>query len=137
MGIPILGIMHDWSKLLPIEFFPQSIEGRGELNTHRDSTGYYRPWFTNDKTNRALHHHMNNNKHHWQYWVMNIEVGDVEYIKIPERYIKEMICDWIGANKVRGNINYMERCRTWYIANGSKIIMHKDSRKSIERYLGI
>lgn len=137
VGIPILGILHDWTKILPIEFFPQAMHGRGELNRNRDKTGYYRPWFGIEKVDRSLHHHVTNNKHHWQYWIMNVDSNNVEPIRIPEKYLREMVCDWIGTNKVRGHVDYMERCRVWYLANRSKLVMHPVSSKYIRDYFGI
>ena len=46
--------------------------------------------------NYAWLHHIHNNPHHWQYWVLindDPEDGTVA-LDIPYRYAIEMICDW-------------------------------------------
>ena len=46
--------------------------------------------------NYAWLHHIHNNPHHWQHWVLiNDDPGEGEKIlDMPEEYIIEMICDW-------------------------------------------
>ncbi len=50
---------------------------------------------------RAWLHHLHNNPHHWQYWVMPPEFNpdgdhDNGCLKMPEEYVLEMIADWMG-----------------------------------------
>lgn len=134
-GLFLLGITHDISKYLLCEFIPYARYSNGGRRKMKDSSGYYKPYTDDEEFNLALHHHVINNKHHWQYWVMNVEDGEVVPLRIPDKYIVEMICDWIGAGRMRcDNVN---GARDWYITNHKKIIIHEDSRKYIEEYLGI
>ncbi len=49
-----------------------------------------------DKFNYAWLHHIHNNPHHWQYWVLiNDEPNEgIKVLDMPDCYIIEMICDW-------------------------------------------
>ena len=49
-----------------------------------------------DKFNYAWLHHIHNNPHHWQYWVLiNDEPNEgMKILDMPDCYIIEMICDW-------------------------------------------
>lgn len=42
----------------------------------------------------ARNYHQKRNKHHWQYWVLIMDSGEVKALDMPEKYIKEMLCDW-------------------------------------------
>ncbi len=84
LGVPVWQLVtHDCSKFCSEEFY-------GYLKRHdKSSNEYLNAWL----------HHQNHNKHHSQYWVL-IEKGAKVPIEMPECYVKEMICDWIAANKV-------------------------------------
>jgi len=46
LGIPWLGLIHDWHKFLPDEFFPYAryfYNPDGSKKQVRDKTGYYKP----------------------------------------------------------------------------------------------
>lgn len=71
LGIPYLGIIHDWSKVLPSEFIPYARYFYGEkgdnIKKSRDKTGYYKPYDTgNSLFDFAWLLHQKRNKHHWQ-----------------------------------------------------------------------
>lgn len=133
----LLGITHDISKYLPCEFIPYARYSDGGRRKMKDVSGYYKPYTDDEKFNLALHHHVISNKHHWQYHVMNVEDGDVVPFRIPDKYIVEMICDWIGAARMRDRYNTIDTARNWYIINNGRIVIHEDSKKYIEEYLGI
>ena len=44
--------------------------------------------------NRAFNLHVHKNPHHWQYWTMIGDEGEVVPLDMPDEYILEMICDW-------------------------------------------
>ncbi len=74
LGIPLAGIIHDWSKFLPSEWIPyvHFFYGRdGQRVQRRDSTGYYKPTDTGDAAfDFAWLLHQKRNAHHWQWWVL-------------------------------------------------------------------
>ena len=127
LGIPWLGVIHDWSKLLPSEFLPyaQHFYG-GKHDTQRDSTGYYKPVDTGDLTfDWAWFLHAKRNKHHWQWWVL--PTGDPtedKVLRMPMRYRKEMLADWRGAGKALGTPN----TRAWWYKHAGDMRLDLDTR---------
>lgn len=90
-GIPLRGLRHDLSKFSCIEFFNSAkyySGNRSPIDNEKDDKGYSYAWL----------HHRGRNPHHWEYWIDNLSSGG-EAIKIPYKYVVEMICDYIGAGK--------------------------------------
>ena len=55
---------------------------------------------------KAWLHHIHANPHHWQHWVLindNPEEGEI-VLDIPNKYIIEMICDWMSFSLSKGNL---------------------------------
>lgn len=130
-------IIHDWTKLTPIEWSPY---------VH----SFYNPDGSNRKVNRvdgglktrelsnafnfAWLHHQKVNPHHWQFWVLiNDEDGTVP-LEVPETYVREMLADWEGAGQA---ITGKADAKGWYIKNRSKMILHLNTRIMVENFLGI
>ena len=84
-------IEHDASKFFVSEF---PFAARHFLGDKGDPTGYAFAW----------HHHMRCNPHHWQYWIFpdgyTLEGADLVdgCLPMPERYIREMVADWLGSS---------------------------------------
>ena len=56
--------------------------------------------------NYAWLHHIHNNPHHWQYWVLlndDKDEGNI-VLEMPDRYIFEMICDWWSFSWKNGDL---------------------------------
>lgn len=90
-GIPIRGFFHDMSKFSPIEFFNSAkyyTGNRSPIDNEKDEKGYSYAWL----------HHRGRNPHHWEYWIDNLSSGG-EALQMPYKFVKEMICDWIGSGK--------------------------------------
>lgn len=134
MGIPWLGIVHDWSKFWPSEFIPYARYFGGEITKGRDETGYYKPCDTGDLNfERAFFYHTRRNKHHWQSWVLATGSASVKALPIPEKYLREMLADWHGAGKAQGISN----AKAWYEAHKDDLVLHLRSRRWLEDKLGI
>ena len=89
------GLMHDNSKFSPIEFFSGAkyYQGTGSpINAEKKALGYSRGW----------QHHKGRNPHHWEYWIDNVGTRANDPIKMPFKYVIEMLCDYIGAGKEIG-----------------------------------
>lgn len=56
--------------------------------------GGNRSYEVRNEFDKAWLHHIHNNPHHWQYWVLLKDDGDIEVLDMPMNYIIEMICDW-------------------------------------------
>ncbi len=116
-----------------------------EQISHHDASKYneeefvaYRkqfyPFYENEKDEAAFitawHHHMENNKHHWEHWVIP-EVEKNIAIEMPYCYMIEMLCDWT-AMSLKFNNNTVSG---WYQKNKSKMILHSYTQEQIEELL--
>ena len=63
LGVPLLGIIHDCSKFLPSEFIPYAKHFYGKDN----KTAFDTAWL----------HLQRRNRHHWQYWLLQYDQGQV------------------------------------------------------------
>lgn len=84
--------------------------------------------------NRAWLHHIHNNPHHWQHWVLiNDDPNEGEkYIEMPYEYIIEMICDWWAFSWDRDNLYEIF---DWYNDHKDYIKLHNNTRKTVEDIL--
>lgn len=73
----------------------------------------------------AWNHHIHNNPHHWNHWV----VGDY-ILEMPAQYMYEMLCDWTAMS-----IKFKNPPSKWFEENRSKIKLHKYTIESVERLL--
>ena len=96
--------------------------------------------------NYAWLHHIHQNPHHWQYWVLiNDDPGEDENgtpheylfgnfvaLMIPLPYIFEMIADWWSFSWKKGNLFEIFN---WYAEHRNYQYIHPESRKIIEAIL--
>lgn len=85
--------------------------------------------------NYAWLHHIHNNPHHWQYWVLindDPEEGTVA-LDIPYKYVIEMICDWWSFSWKSGNLYEIF---DWYDAHKKRMILSEHARELVEQILG-
>jgi len=130
-GLYIRGLLHDNSKFLPSEFFPYAKFFYGKKV--RSKTGYYKPTDTGNKDfDKAWMFHANRNKHHWQYWCIP-DADKNSCIKIEDKYLIEMVCDWVGAAKAQGKTR--ESVLEWWEENNNKMLLHPETREDIENLL--
>lgn len=138
LGIPWLGIIHDWSKFLPDEwiayarfFYANAPEDR---IAQRQCPGYTGP--TAESVREAFDvawlRHQHRNRHHWQYWLLVNDTEAAQSIPIPDHYLREMAADWIGASAARG-----ADVREWWNAHGSRVSMRERDYETFKRYLGV
>lgn len=88
-----------------------------------------------EEFNKAWLRHIHHNPHHWQYWVLiNDEPGEGTIVlRIPYRYVIEMICDWWAFSWRSGNLYEIF---DWYDAHKDYMKLHEDSRDLVEEILG-
>lgn len=101
--------------------------------------GAYREYFyaDGDETafNKAWLHHIHNNPHHWQHWVLinddnNFDSeGKMVAIEMPAVYVIEMICDWWAFSWAKGELTEIFN---WYEENKNNMILHEKSRELVE-----
>lgn len=134
LGIPCLGIIHDWSKFRPSEFIPYARhfygENRIKENEKEKVEGYDKSKDVKDNSfNKAWLYHIHRNKHHWQFWILIQDEDEDIIVDIPIKYRKELLADWHGAGiAITGKNNTKE----WYLKHKDKYQFHLNTRKWIE-----
>jgi hypothetical protein len=133
-GIVLQGILHDWHKFLPSEFIPYMNYFSGKIKRGRNKTGYYKPTDTGDPAfDHAWFLHQKRSFHHWQSFCFPDEDGTIIIKKMPLKYRKEMLADWLGAGKAQGTPD----TAAWYLSNGHKLHVDDETRQWIEKELGL
>lgn len=120
-------LVHDYTKFLPREWGPYVRYFHG-VWPREDNDAQERHDF-----DRAWNHHQKRNPHHWQYWLLTMDVGTTHPLSMPDRYLREMVADWRGAGRALGKPDTVG----WYLANYEKMILHPDTRRQVENLLRI
>lgn len=84
--------------------------------------------------NLAWLHHIHNNPHHWQHWVLiNDDPGlGMVLLDMPYDYIIEMICDWWAFSWAKGNLYEIF---SWYDQHKAYMKLSDATRKTVEDIL--
>jgi len=128
-----LGIIHDWSKFRPSEFFPyaEHFYGKGRtIKSGRDKTGYYKAGDSGEESfDFAWLLHQKRNRHHWQWWILPMDDRTTKLFDIGYRYLDELVCDWKGAGRAqKSKLTVLE----YYRANREKIQLSNGTRNKLE-----
>ncbi|MBQ8494585.1 MAG: catalase [Clostridia bacterium] len=131
-GIGWQGLFHDLSKYSPSEFIPGAKHWQGVRSPNaveRELYGHSTAWM----------HHKGRNKHHFEYWTdYNIVSHKIEPVKMPLRYLIEMLCDRMAASKIYQGEKYTDRSPLEYFLNGrARYFMHPETADELERLLVI
>jgi hypothetical protein len=140
LGVPLLGILHDLSKLRPSEWVPYADYFYGDFperwpaDIQAQNPGLRTKTDVAQAFDEAWLKHQHANKHHWQHWVLREDSGAVKVLWMPDRYRREMLADWRGAGRaITGQDNTAE----WYVKNRAQMQLHPDTREWIERMLNV
>lgn len=129
-GIFWQGLRHDLSKYSPTEFFAGArfyIGTRSPNELERDEYGYSLAWM----------HHKGRNKHHFEYWTdYDPKTKKMSPVKMPLRYVIEMVCDRIAASKIYQGENYTDKHPIEYFmrAKATRVI-HPETSDLLEKLL--
>jgi len=139
MGLIWRGLVHDIDKFLPDEWFSYAkffYNSDGTKKIKIRKFGYYKPTDTgNKKFDYAWLLHQKRNKHHWQWWILPEDEGGLKILEMPIIYIREMICDWIGAGRAQ-NVENWRDVVPWYSLNKDKMQLHPTTRLILEIMIG-
>ena len=115
---------HDSSKYLPAEYNAYDQYFYGGEKTEEVKKNFNLAWL----------HHIHNNPHHWQHWVLiNDEPGEgMVILDMPYNYIVEMICDWWAFSWAKGNLHEIF---SWYDKHKEYMKLSDNTRKSVEDIL--
>ena len=137
VGLYAQGILHDMSKFSPVEFMNgcRFYQGgkRSPNNGERDQKGFSEAWM----------HHKGRNRHHLEYWndyAQKMEPGadPVVPVKMPRRYVAEMLMDRIAASKTYLKEKYtIHEPLKYYRQGRSRLLIHPESSRELERMLRI
>jgi hypothetical protein len=83
---------------------------------------------------RAWLHHQHHNPHHWQHWLLTGDDGEVRPLKMPQALAREMVADWMGAGRA---ITGRWEAGEWYLKHRGQINLHPDTRRLVEKILGV
>jgi hypothetical protein len=105
----------------------------------KDEYDAYDTYFYGKKTekvktefNYAWLHHIHNNPHHWQYWVLVNDEDGTHALEMPREYVIEMICDWWAFSHKSGNLYEIF---DWYKSHKKNMILHEKTKKLVEEIL--
>ena len=120
-GLYWQGLTHDLSKLSPVEFWAGAKYWQGTCspnNAQRKAEGYSAAWL----------HHKGRNKHHLEYWIDYAPNGDhaMAGMRMPNRYVAEMVCDRIAASKNYKGTSYTDAAAWEYYE-------HRGMRRAAEQ----
>lgn len=122
LRVPILQLLvHDLSKLYPSEI-------KWHIQRHNERMG--RTFYYKDNYAQLLHY--KKNRHHWQAWLFLNDKGEIECIEIPNKYIRELLTDWIAASLSKNGKNDLKE---WYNKNKNIIKLHPNSRRKLEKIM--
>ena len=134
IGLYRQGLLHDLSKYSPTEFLVGCRYYRGSRspnNAEREVYGYSQAWL----------HHKGRNKHHFEYWTdYTLEQNAVPMagVKMPRKYVAEMLMDRIAASKVYNGAAYTDSFPlAYYLKGKNHYLMHPDTAKELEGLLRI
>ena len=130
VGIFRRGLLHDLSKYSPTEFFAgvrYFLGTRSPNEAERAKNGFSEAWM----------HHKGINRHHFEYWTDYDPVTkQVEPVKMPLVFVKEMFCDRVAASKVYQGKNYTDAHPLIYFEGGkARRKIHKDTSDLLESWL--
>ena len=131
VGLYRQGLLHDLSKYSPTEFLVgcRYYQGnRSPNNAEREATGYSKAWL----------HHKGRNKHHYEYWIdysINPTGGKLVGMKMPKKYVAEMVIDRISASKNYLKDQYNDGSALAYYLNGKHMMLIDDETDYLSRYL--
>lgn len=122
-----LCLIHDLSKFRPDEWLPYA-------------ACFYKPdgrkqYVESEAFTKAWNFHQKRNLHHWQAWCwVEDDSGTLKAIAMPEKYVREMVADWIGAGfAITGELEV----QTWYEKSKEKMTLHPETRKRVEELLSL
>lgn len=108
---------------------------------------FYHAGYSTDEGKRqfdyAWLHHIHNNPHHWQYWVLIEDDANLSEktraLDMPDNYILEMISDWWTFSwskyATSNQISDLEEIFDWYELHKDLMILSVSTKDKVEKLL--
>ena len=126
LGLYWQGYTHDLSKYSPAEFWESVRYYQGTsspIDASKKENGYSAAWF----------HHRGRNPHHHVYWADNFDSG-VKPIRMPFKYVCEMICDWMAAGQAYMGVDFSyAKEYDWY--RKRDMFLHPHTKRLIDEIM--
>lgn len=130
--------IHDASKVLPEEYEAYDNYFYGEEKTPEIEEAFDYAWL----------HHIHNNPHHWQHWILkeddSMVSGNsmiVKCLDIPDNYILEMVADWWSFSWKKyltsHDKNDLYEIFSWYEAHIDCMLIHENAKQKVEDLLDL
>lgn len=115
-------LKHDLSKLSGIEFLESIKYYKGDsspIPACKQVNGYSLAW----------QHHKGHNPHHYEYWIDSYDNGTNVCIKMPYKYVMEMMVDWLAAGRTyQGkSFNIPNQNKWWENKKKNNPAIHNDT----------
>jgi len=131
-------LAHDKSKYSPEEYYAYDGYFYSEEKTKGIEKAFDYAWL----------HHIHNNPHHWQYWLLkeddSVVSGNdmtVKCLDIPDNYIIEMVADWWSFSWknyfASSNKDNLYSIFAWYEGHTDCILMHENAKQKVEDLLDV
>jgi hypothetical protein len=115
-------LIHDWSKFTPRMWGPYARAFYGPKNIKTGKPDG-QPDF-----DAAWLWHQRVEPHHWQYYVLMEDSGKVHCLPIPDKYRRELLADWRGANRAYGD----QSLWSWYMKTRPARRLHPETQEWLE-----
>ncbi len=134
MGLYWQGLVHDLSKYSPSEFIPGAkyyVGYRSPNDMQRKNEGYSSAWL----------HHKGRNMHHFEYWYdYRLDENEkivISPVRMPVKYVAEMVADRLAASKVYQGKDYTDASAFEYYEKGRRrgSLMHEDTEELLGNIL--
>nr|WP_250807888.1 DUF5662 family protein [Neorhizobium tomejilense] len=121
-------LIHDWTKFTPAELPAYAARFYGDTY---DDLEFAQSW----------NHHHKANPHHWEYWIpltthMLSPVPAGKPLPMPEWAVREMVADWMGAEKSYGGPSPRSLAEfSWYHKERPLMVLHDDTAAILDMVL--
>ena len=115
LGVPIWrAIIHDWDKIFAPHTFIAFKRRYDQGNDHYKMAN-------NSAYQMAYHLHCNRrHKHHWQWWISQLDEGKQRVLEMDDVSMREMLADWRGMGKTK----HEPHTWIWYQWYRSQMTVH-------------
>ena len=123
VGLYWQGLTHDLSKIFSEELMISIRYFDGKVSPtiiERSTNGY----------SKIAMHHRGRNKHHFHYWI-DFDDGKIIPVRMPYKYVLEMVCDFIGACKAYGNMRNTSSPLNYWNNKIDKTFIHKETSREV------
>lgn len=115
---------HDKSKNTDEEYVPYANYFYGKSKSKKVKEDFDYAWL----------HHIHNNPHHWQYWVLVNDDDGTKALDMPYEQILAMVCDHWAFSWSKDNLYEIF---DWYDKHTKKIVFSDYTKKTYENILSL